>query len=84
MNCYPDVLGFNDSLSEDDALKRAMAISLEDSMSSEVGEGGAISRMTEEEQLRKAIEDSLKWAEDEAWPTKVRLRVVLSHLESFF
>lgn len=66
----PDVLGFNDSLSEDDALKRAMAISLEDSMSSEVGEGGAISRMTEEEQLRKAIEDSLKWAEDEAWPTK--------------
>ena len=60
-------LGFNDSLSEEEALRRAMAISLEDSMSSsaasEAGEGGAaLSRMTEEEQLRKAIEDSLKSA----------------------
>lgn len=64
-------LGFNDSLSEEEALRRAMAISLEDSMSSsaasEAGEGGAaLSRMTEEEQLRKAIEDSLK--EEEGKP----------------
>ena len=56
-----DFLSFNDSLTEDEALRRAMAISLEESVSSsaasEAGaggeDGGALSRMTEEEQLRK-------------------------------
>ena len=58
------MIGFNDSLSEEEAVKRAMAISLEDSVSSSASGGGdAISRMTEEEQMRKAIEDSLKSAE---------------------
>ena len=52
-----DFLGLNDSLSEEEALKRAMAISLEDSMSSATSEAGGVSKMTEEEQLRKAIED---------------------------
>ena len=59
------MVGFNDSLSEEEAVKRAMAISLEDSVSSSASGGGgdAILRMTEEEQMRKAIEDSLKSAE---------------------
>ena len=57
-----DFLSFNDSLTEDEALRRAVAISLEESVSSsaaseEAGaggeDGGALSRMTEEEQLRK-------------------------------
>ena len=59
------MVGFNDSLSEEEAVKRAMAISLEDSVSSSASGGGgdAILRMTEEEQMRKAIEDSLKSAD---------------------
>ena len=61
------MVGFNDSLSEEEAVKRAMAISLEDSVSSSGASGAsggdAISRMTEEEQMRRAIEDSLKSAE---------------------
>ena len=46
-------------------LRRAKAIS-NLHLACAAGEFGALSRMTEEEQLRKAIEDSLKSAEEDA------------------